>query len=120
MRWFSQLFQPMVRTANILDLTSTEQCRTLFTKDLAVIFKHSEACDRSQGAYRTIAEFCAKRPDVHIYVISVLESRAVAQFVETETGVRHESPQVLAIRNGMVFAHASHRKITPAFLETLC
>jgi bacillithiol system protein YtxJ len=108
-----------VTTSNILDVRNTKQCGDLFSQEMAIIFKHSHACGRSQIVYREVVEFCNARPDVNVYLISVLDSRAAANFVEEHTGVEHESPQILALRNGKVFAHASHWDITFEFLACL-
>lgn len=84
----------------------------------ATFLKHSAQCRVSLEAYRLIDKFCAANP-LRVHVILVNESRAVSKFVERETGIRHESPQVIAIFDGEVFAQASHRAITADFLKQL-
>lgn len=44
--------------------------------------------------------------------IVVQEARAISEAVTEITGVRHESPQILLIRNGDCIWTTSHRKIT--------
>lgn len=119
MEIFARRFDPATESANILEIKTNRECRTVFEQEFAVIFKHSDPCDLSRDAYLTVSRFCAERADTNVYLISVLNSWAAARFVEKQTGVRHQSPQVLALRNGTVFAHASHRNITPGFLREL-
>ncbi|MGI8961369.1 MAG: monothiol bacilliredoxin BrxC family protein [Bryobacteraceae bacterium] len=119
MALFNRLFEPVAKRANILEIRTEKECRALFAQEFAVIFKHSKSCNLSQHAYRTVLEFCAERPDANIHLLCVIGSRAAALFVEEQTGVRHESPQLLAMRYGTVFAHASHQHITPGFLEKI-
>jgi bacillithiol system protein YtxJ len=119
MRFLDRFFAPAVQSTNMLEIKKTEECHAPFAEQLTVIFKHSRTCGFSRIAYQTVVEFYAARPEVKVYIISVRDSRAAALFVEEYTGVRHESPQVLALRNGSVFAHASHGNITPAFLQKL-
>jgi bacillithiol system protein YtxJ len=117
MQLFRRFSGPVQPRTNLIEITTTEECRKLFSQEFAVIFKHSEVCELSCSAYRTVLEFCEERPEVSIYLISVLDCRALALLVEEQTGVRHHSPQVLGLQNGTTVAHASHRKITFAFLE---
>ena len=114
-----RLFTPEIRPQNLREITSIEECETAFAQELAVIFKHSTSCDRSHTAYRTVTRFCSAEPARTIFLISVPKFRDAAAFVENHTGIRHESPQVLALRNGVVFAYASHGRINAAFLGTL-
>lgn len=74
-----------------------------------IIFKHSSTCGTSMMAHEEIDELLAGPPfDAGVYVLSVHASRPVAQAIASRFGVRHESPQVLVLRNGGVAWHASH------------
>ena len=44
-------------------------------------------------------------------LLNVPASRAAFDLVEQHTGVAHESSQVLAMRHGIIFAHALHFRI---------
>ena len=105
-------FSPLTRVANLREITSIEEYETALAHELAVIFKHSKYCDLSHDAYQTVTRFCSAEPAATILLICVPKFREVAAFVEKQTRVRHESPQILAMRNGVVFAHASHGRIT--------
>lgn len=45
-------------------------------------------------------------------LVRVIEERAVSLALAERLGVRHESPQVLLIRDGRVDWHDSHHRIT--------
>lgn len=101
----------------IPELNTIEECDLLFGNDLAVIFKHSPTCPMSMYAHREVVRFIRDRPETPIYLISVRSRREIARHITDKTGVQHESPQVLVLRNGSVIASASHGDITTAFLK---
>ena len=98
------------------EIKSVSECQMLLDRDYATFLKHSAHCGLSREAYRLIVNFCAEN-SFRVHVILVNESRIISNFMERESGVRHESPQVIAMYNGQVFAHASHRGITAEFLK---
>ncbi len=81
-----------------------------------LLFKHSTVCSISDQAFRAYERFLAVHPDVPSGWIEVREQRDGAQHVARHTGIAHESPQALWIRDGKVAWHASHWDITPAAL----
>ena len=46
------------------------------------------------------------------YLVDVSRQHDVKRAVETQTGVRHESPQAIIVRNGKAVWDASHFAIT--------
>ncbi|MFL6352677.1 MAG: monothiol bacilliredoxin BrxC family protein [Bryobacteraceae bacterium] len=108
-----------IRKANIVEVRTPAECFALFGQNFAVIFKHSEACAVSGYAYKIVSQFCSEEASFKVHLLSVLDSRSASRFVEEQTGVCHKSPQVLAIRDGKLFADASHEAITRSFLKML-
>jgi bacillithiol system protein YtxJ len=51
-------------------------------------------------------------PDPAVEQLDVFADRPACVAIETETGVRHESPQVLVFVGDRVVWHASHRRVT--------
>lgn len=78
-----------------------------------ILFKHSTTCPISSGVYNEVS-----RADADINLIVVQNARSVSTHVAEMTGVRHESPQALVIKNGKVVYHASHYDVTAQDLET--
>lgn len=77
-----------------------------------VIFKHSTTCPISSGAYREMKGFPGT-----IALVEVQTARELAREIGTRTGIEHESPQVIVLRNGTPVWSASHWKITAAAVE---
>jgi len=72
-----------------------------------VLFKHDPFCSISLVAYREVANV-----DRDVAVVDVARAKALAKDVATRTGVRHESPQVIVLRDGAAAWEASHWEIT--------
>jgi len=84
------------------------------------IFKHSLTCSISSRAWSEFRSFVATRPE-HEAVFTLVEvqtARAVSNAVAERTGIRHESPQAILLRNAAAAFHASHSSIHRAALET--
>ena len=68
-----------------------------------IVFKHSNACSISSRAYREMEKVEA---DVNILVVQ--SAREVSRELANLTGVRHETPQVIVLRDGKAVWNASH------------
>lgn len=101
----------------ISELSSLEELDAALARTARpiVIFKHSPTCGTSAQAHEEIEELAARQGlDADVYVVSVVESRPVSNAIAARFGIRHESPQVLVVRDGHVRWHASHFKVTAA------
>jgi bacillithiol system protein YtxJ len=101
----------------IPELATTQEFDALAGQELTVVFKHSPTCPVSLYAHQEVSRFCADQPDVPVYLVSVRRRRDVARHIAAQTGVTHESPQVLVFRRGRVIGVASHDDITA---DSLC
>lgn len=72
-----------------------------------IIFKHSNSCPISSDAYEEVAKL-----PIDISLVVVQERRDISNAIEERTGIQHESPQVMILKNGKVVWNTSHRKIT--------
>lgn len=70
-----------------------------------IIFKHSIACSISAAAYREMARI------EDVALVEVQNARELSKEIERRTGISHESPQVLVIRNGKVVWEATHWQV---------
>jgi bacillithiol system protein YtxJ len=68
-----------------------------------VIFKHSNSCPISAAAYREMENLVGD-----VSLIDVQGAQDVSLEIESRTGVPHESPQVIILRNGKAVWNASH------------
>ena len=71
-----------------------------------VIFKHSTTCPISAAAYRQMRDF-----DGEVALVEVQRAHELSREIEEKTGVQHESPQVIVLRNGQVVWDASHFQV---------
>ena len=82
------------------------------TQKTHVIFKHSITCPISEMAYMNL------HAGVHngvisesVHLVRVQNHRELTRLIANETGIHHESPQILIIKNGKVVYHVSHNRI---------
>ena len=68
-----------------------------------LVFKHSNACPISARAYREMEKL-----DGQVNLIEIQAVPELSREVESMTGVRHESPQVILLRDGKAVWNASH------------
>ena len=78
-----------------------------------LLFKHSTTCPISAAAYREM-----KQLQTEIAIVVVQRAREVSREVEARTGVTHESPQALILRDGEAVWSASHWRITTEAVES--
>ena len=75
-----------------------------------VIFKHSERCSVSRMAKRTFEN--EYESEVPVYLIHVIDERPISNKIAEITGINHQSPQLLIIKDGKCVYHASHDHIS--------
>jgi bacillithiol system protein YtxJ len=99
-------FNPVSDTAALEELFARSH------EEPVLLFKHSMACPISARAHQQMES--VKTP---VAIVVVQQSRDVSREVEQRTGVRHETPQALVIRNGRAVWNASHFDITADAVE---
>jgi bacillithiol system protein YtxJ len=72
-----------------------------------ILFKHSDTCGISARAYQEMTKL--EKP---VALVTVQKARAVSNEIENRFALRHETPQVLIIRDGKLAWSASHYRIT--------
>lgn len=83
-----------------------------------VIYKHSfncAVCIFSKIKVEELLEEHENEADFHF--VNVTKNREISRKIASETGVHHESPQVLVLKGGKVYWHASHSAIDKDQLE---
>ena len=68
-----------------------------------VIFKHSNACGISASAYREMEKI-----EGQVNLLEVQSARDVSRELADLTGIRHETPQVIVLKDGKAVWNASH------------
>jgi bacillithiol system protein YtxJ len=83
-----------------------------------LLFKHSYTCGISAEALdELIAHLNEENKEVRYAMVTVQTHREVSNAVSTKLGVRHETPQVLLVRDGRVVWSASHFRVNAAELD---
>ncbi|MEO3944604.1 bacillithiol system redox-active protein YtxJ [Gorillibacterium sp. CAU 1737] len=105
------------------ELTTKEQWETLRNeKDkTVVVLKHSTTCPVSANALREFEGYLADQPsqDAEYYLVKVIESRPVSNQIAEDTGIKHESPQVVCLKKGQPYWNASHWSVTKAHMSAV-
>lgn len=79
----------------------------------SVIYKHSNRCSVSFVVLgRLEHDWLWDEGDVDVYFLDLVPHRDVSDAVESTFGVRHQSPQVLVIKNGQSVYDTSHGDIS--------
>jgi bacillithiol system protein YtxJ len=91
----------------------------LMREDLIILFKHSPACPVSWAAHAQVTKFARENQGTPVYMIPVIKERPLSEKIADVTGVDHESPQVIVLREGTVVASASQGEITVESLSEM-
>jgi bacillithiol system protein YtxJ len=70
-----------------------------------VVFKHSNSCGISAAAYREMEQLD------NINLLEIQTARELSVEIADLTGIEHESPQVIILKNGKAVWNASHYSI---------
>ena len=101
---------------SVTDAKALEELFALSHTQPVILFKHSTTCPISAAAYRQMSNY-----DGAVSLVIVQSARDISRQIETQTGVRHESPQAIILRNGQAVWSASHWSITTdAVKSALC
>lgn len=117
LKWFSTLGREA--TQDPVAVTPTLDLEAIRGVERAVVFKHSRSCPVSWAASTQVRRFQKANPSVPVYTVTVQEDRELSRAIEAQTGIRHESPQVIVFRHGEVVDSASHEGVTERNLEAM-
>ncbi len=90
-------------------ITTEESLDALFTSSAqrpVILFKHDPSCPISARAYREL-----DRVEGEVALVDVEHDQAIASAVAKRTGIRHESPQVIVVKDVQPVWSASHFNI---------
>lgn len=102
--------------ASFTEISTPDALEELFARSQqqpVVVFKHSVSCPISLNVHADVARHYAG----DIALVVVQRARALSNTIAARTGVRHESPQALVLRDGKAVWHASHYDIEAADLR---
>ncbi len=86
-----------------------------------VLLKHSTTCPVSANALQEYEQYLEDKPNENLdYVlIKVIESRPVSNRIADDLMVKHESPQIIYVKDGAKYWTASHWSVTKAHMTAV-
>jgi bacillithiol system protein YtxJ len=81
-------------------LSDSHELESVFAEETAILYKHSTRCPISAAAHEQLEGFLEKNPDAPLYLVDVHESKKLSDTIVEKTGIEHESPQIILLRNG--------------------
>jgi bacillithiol system protein YtxJ len=100
--------------------TSSQLDHISVSESTVLIFKHSIRCGISSMVLRQLEKNWNPVDGLDMYFLDLIKYREVSNEISSRFGVRHESPQLIVLKNGEVIHHASHHEINNAnFTEIL-
>lgn len=103
---------------NWIPLTSLEQLASIANAPgFKIIFKHSTRCPVSSMAKRQFElEQDLIPKNTAVYLLDLIAFRSISNEIASIWNVKHESPQVLLIKDNSCIYHTSHHDIEAAQL----
>ena len=110
-------------TINWIPLESIEQLEEIesFSIDNTVlVFKHSTRCGVSSMVKRQFEKSLDENTrQMKLYYLDLISYREISNEIASRFNIRHQSPQLLLLKNGKVIDHASHHSILDVDLKKL-
>lgn len=107
--------------SNWVSLISPEQLDVLARNSMSkpqIIYKHSTTCGISSMVFRSFEANHVLPPEkADLFFITIQQNRQLSNEIAQRFNVRHESPQLLVIKNGNLVLHASHSAIPHVGIE---
>lgn len=118
MSFFDKLFGESetseVSKVNWLPLEIMEQLEAMVTHSFekpVLVFKHSTSCHISRMVLRQFENAFTLEDNITPYFLNLLEHRNLSNEIALRLEVQHQSPQLIVIKEGIAFYHASHESI---------
>lgn len=82
--------------------------------DPVILLKHSSTCGISLHAHSRVEEgLLSGEIDRDVHLLIIQESRPLSALITEESGVTHQSPQLIIMHKGKAIYDASHQAIMP-------
>lgn len=106
------------------EITTIEEWDDIFNKSAEkdqIILKHSTTCPVSTNALDEYNAYLKENPNKNIdyTMVKVRESRPVSNKIEEDLGLKHESPQIIYIKNKERYWSATHWSVTKAHMKAV-
>lgn len=112
-------YSDIIKWSRLTHLDQLDHLTKISYNTPVLIFKHSTRCGASSMVLNSFRKkFNIDSEDVvKVYYLDLLAFREVSDEVAYLFQVKHQSPQLLLIKNGVAIVHASHYEIQSLNLE---
>lgn len=106
------------------EITTIEEWDAILNKSTErdqIILKHSTTCPVSFNALDEYNDYLADQPkdNIDYTLVKVRESRPVSNQIEADLSVKHESPQIIYIKNKKKYWSTTHWSVTKAHMKAV-
>src|SRR5699024_3048583 len=106
------------------EITTVEEWDDILNKSSEkdqIILKHSTTCPVSTNALEEYEAYLQDQPNENIdyTLVKVRESRPVSNKIEEDLGVKHESPQIIYIKDKAKYWSTTHWSVTKAHMKAV-
>ncbi|MEK0315627.1 bacillithiol system redox-active protein YtxJ [Cohnella sp. 56] len=106
------------------EISTADEWHSLVAKSAErgqVILKHSTTCPVSANALHEYEQYLngTPNPDVDYTLVKVIESRAVSNQIAEDLNVKHESPQIIYMKDKAKYWSATHWAVTKAHMTAV-
>ncbi|MBJ6360136.1 bacillithiol system redox-active protein YtxJ [Paenibacillus sp. GCM10012307] len=109
---------------NWKEITTLEEWNDILEASAArgqVILKHSTTCPVSSNALHEFEQYLQDVPnkEVDYTLVKVIESRPVSNKIAEDLSVKHESPQIIYVKDKAKYWTTSHWSVTKAHITAV-
>ena len=101
-----------IRWILLTNLMQLEEIVTNSEEKPIVLFKHSTRCSVSRMVLKQFEKEFDFKEKTDTYFLDLLSHRAISDAITERFEIRHESPQLLLVKNGKVVYNVSHSAIS--------
>ncbi|HLW30579.1 MAG TPA: bacillithiol system redox-active protein YtxJ [Brumimicrobium sp.] len=119
---FSFSKKPRASKLNWINITTTDELEHALgeTEEVSgLFFKHSTRCNISAMALNSFESQWEENEKCKLYFIDLIAHRDVSNKISELTGVEHQSPQVVLVKNKEAVYDVSHNGISARTIKKL-
>ena len=109
---------PGPKWKNLTDISQLDHLEDVSKETPVAIYKHSNRCGVCLIAKENLESGLGDDEPMETYFVNVVSERTVSNAIAQRFGLRHESPQIMLIKDGKVVYHRSHFGIDPNELRS--
>lgn len=121
MGWFSK--EEVKSNFPWIEITSIKQLEEIIShsgEKIILLFKHSTRCSISSMVLKNFERNIeVQNENIVFYFLDLITHRDISNKIEELTGVIHQSPQVIVLKENKVIYHNSHNGIDPSEINKL-